>query len=134
MTRPFPEKTHQSYRTFSKKVQQGYRTFLKLPGKVIGLFEKSSPELPDFPEKRAAKTHLSTSDRVRDFTGRSGKSRQSYRTFLKLSSKVIGLFEKSSPGLPVFSKKVRQGYRSFRKMAGNVIRLFRKVYGPAICS
>jgi hypothetical protein len=59
------------------------------------------------------KKHLPTPDPPRDFAGLSKKNparlpdipekaRQGYRTFQKLSGKVTGLFENSSPMLPVF--------------------------------
>jgi hypothetical protein len=79
------------------------RIFRKKLTKVTGLFQKNSARFPDFlkivhqgsrtfRKKRAVKSPLSTSDRIRDFTGHSGKKparlpdffeivRQSHQTF-----------------------------------------------------
>ena len=101
----FPEKAHQSYRTFQKKFVEVRGLFGKymgvkphLPtsnhsGAFAGLSKKMSAKLPDISEK----VH------------------QGQRTFQKLSGKVTGLFENSSPRSSNFSKIVRQRYQNFRK-------------------
>jgi transposase InsO family protein len=83
---------------FLKNILQSYRSFGKNEGQK----------------------HLPTPDHVRDFTGLFKKTRQGCRTFLKFSGKVIELFQKSSPELPVFFKKVRVAIWEFRKKTGLV--------------
>jgi hypothetical protein len=78
-------------------------SFQKISGNVIDLFEKTVSRKHIFPRLILQVT-------LPDFQK---NTRQSYRTFLKLSGKVTGLFKNSSPELPDFSKIVRQSHRTF---------------------
>jgi len=57
-------------------------------------------------------------------------TRQGYRTFLKLSGKVIELFKNSSPKLPVFFKKDHIATRQFRKKTRVVTPTSKKIGNP----
>jgi len=57
--------------------------FKNYPARLPDIPEKVSQSSRPFWEKRVAKTHLSTPDPARDFTGLYEKARQGYWTFSK---------------------------------------------------